>query len=140
MGGVIGSNMLDFVDIKKNKTVTLQTSDLVNFYRTMSSGATLPLQSALANLQEMTSIVGGVRDQSRNTPLGMIITKPSDNSFFVGTAWEDWGDNGQHDEDLTLFMETSHDHFEFERMKPDDIKRRFPLWDGYHRGDKSYLK
>ena len=88
----------------------------------------------------MTSIFGGVRDQSRNTPLGMIITKPSNNSFFVGTAWEDWGDNGQHDEDLTLFTETSHDHFEFERMKPDDIKRRFPLWDSYHRGDKSYLK
>lgn len=131
--------MYTFVDIKHKKKKELLTFDLIQQYRTLASGATLPTQSAMANLQDIENVVG-LRDQSRNTSLGIILTKPTDRSFFVGTAWEDWGDNGQHDEDLTLFTEVSPDFFEVERMKPTDIKKRFPLWDGYHHGDKSYLK
>ncbi|OGG07908.1 hypothetical protein A2777_00695 [Candidatus Gottesmanbacteria bacterium RIFCSPHIGHO2_01_FULL_40_15] len=131
--------MYTFIDIKHKKSIELLSSDLVSSYRTMASGATLPMQSAMVNLQEINSLVG-LRNQSRNTALGIIITKPSDKSFFVGTAWEDWSDNGQHDEDLALFTEVSNDRFEIERLKPDDIRTRFPLWDGYHHGDKSFLK
>lgn len=139
-GAVIGSfSMYTFIDIKHKKTVELLTSDLVIHYRTLASGATLPIQNSLANLQEIKSVIG-LRDQSRNMSLGAILTKPSDKSFFVGTAWEDWDDNGRHDEDLTLFTEVSPNRFEIERMKPAEIKQRFPLWDGYHHGDKSYLK
>lgn len=131
--------MYTFVDIKHKKKIELSTFDLIPQYRTLASGATLPTQSAMANLKDIENVVG-LRDQSRNTSLGIILTKPTKNSFFVGTAWEDWGDNGQHDEDLTLFTEVLLDHFEVERMKPTDIKKRFPLWDGYHHGNKSYLK
>lgn len=131
--------MYTFIDIKHKKTIELPFSDLVSKYRTLSSGATLPLQNSLVNMQEIKNVIG-LRKQPRNNPLGTIITKPSDKSFFVGTAWEDRVDNNQHDEDLTLFTEISTNCFEVERMTPADIQRRFPLWNGYHHGDKSYLK
>ena len=131
--------MYTFIYIKHKKTIELPKSDLVSHYRTLISGATLSIQNSLVNMEEIKSIVG-LRSQPRNTSLGAILTKPSDKSFFVGTAWEDWGDNGQHDEDLTLFTEVSLNRFEVERIKPNEIKTRFPLWNGYHRGDKGYLK
>jgi|GEM_PF-6128279 len=131
--------MYTFIDIKHKKKIELPTFDLIPQYQTLASGATLATQSSMANLEEIETVIG-LRDPTRNTSLGIILTKPTNNSFFVGTAWEDWGDNGQHDEDLTLFTEVSPDIFEVERMKPANIKKRFPLWDGYHHGDKSYLK
>lgn len=126
-------------DCKKHKTLKLLNFEPISFFKTMSSGATLSLKNSLVNMQEIKDVVG-LREQSRNNPLGIIITKPSEKSFFLGTAWEDMCDNGQHDEDLTLFTEVALNNFELERMNLNDIKKKFPQWKGYHHGDKSYLK
>lgn len=132
--------MYSFEDKKRKKTIQLSQSSIIEYSRTLASGATLPLPQYTEGLNEIGQIFGGYRKPPRNSYLGLIITKPFDDIFFVGSAWEDHGDNDQHDEDLLLFLETSPNIFEVERLKQSEVKKRFPAWDGYHHGDKSYLE
>lgn len=131
--------MYRFVDTKKKKIIELSNSFIVTSYRSMSSGATLSIPTKFVDWNEIKNVIG-MRNTKTNNPLGVSITKPSNKSFFVGTAWEDLTDNGAHDEDIALFEEVKLDHFTLTKMKPTNIKKLFPAWDKYHHGDKTHLK
>lgn len=131
--------MLRFIDDKKNKSFELPVSFMVDKYRSLTSGATVAIMSPQVNWQEVRRIIG-VRQSPRNTPMGIVITKPSNTSFFAETVWEDTGSQGQHDGDITLFKEISPQEFSFRRFNPAEIKKLYPAWYPYHHEDKSYLK
>lgn len=132
--------MFLFTDKKHKKTIELSQSVLVNYSRALASGATLSFPQFAAGLSEVEQILGGFRQKPRNDYLGMVLTKPSNDSFFVGTTWIDHGDNEQRDEDLILFQEISPNNFNVERLRKSQVEKKFPSWSGYHHGDKLYLE
>lgn len=131
--------MLKFTDEKRNKSTDLATSFMVDTYRALASGATLAIMSPQVNWQEVRTIIG-IRQYPRNIPMGVVITKPTNTSFFTETVWEDTKSHGQHDGDITLFKEVAPQEFSFRRFKPPEIKKLYPPWHPYHHEDKSYLK
>lgn len=131
--------MTKFIDEKKNEIIDVANSGLISHFRSLASGATLPLPYKLVDWSEIEQVVG-LRQPPRNTGIGIVMTKPNDSSFFLETVWEDHADNNQHDGDITLFTEQSPETFNFVRMKIEEMKKKYPAWHGYHHGNKDYLK
>lgn len=128
-----------YIDVKKNTEIKIDNSYILSKTSALSSGTTLAQLKTDIDWQEIKSVTG-IRDVSRNNPLGLIFTKPNQKQFFIETAWEDTGDNGQADGDMFLFTAVSKDIFELEKLKPKDIKKSFPAWHPYHHEPKDYLK
>lgn len=131
--------MLKFTDEKKNKPIHVPTSFMVDTYRALVSGATCAIMSPQVNWQEVKTIIG-IRQFPRNIPMGVVITKPTNTSFFAETVWEDTASQDPADGDITFFTEIAPQEFSFKRWKPDAIKKHYLAWHPYHHEDKSYLK
>lgn len=128
-------------DPKKNITLTLDVSQIITTASSIASGATCAIQAKFVEWDEVETIVG-IRPNTPNgrfEPQGIVITKPKDKVCLLEGVWKDWGDNGQSDGDITEFTEIEPDHWFLKRLKPRDVKRKYPLWHPYHHEDKSYF-
>ncbi len=131
--------MVNLFDVKKKKVITLLNSSFVNSFRTISSGATYSMKANIVDWNEVNDIFGGMRGQPRNQRVGAIITKPNNLSFLLELVWDDTRDK-QHDGDMVYFEEINKDYFNFKRLNPKEVKKRFPAWHPYHHEEKKYLK
>lgn len=131
--------MIKFYNVKKRKDIELTNSSIVSGYRSLVSGATLSIMSPNVNWQEIKSVIG-LRETTRNLPMGIVITKPSNKSFFVETVWKDLKDKGQFDGDIILFAAKKQNWFSYIRLTPNEVKKQYPAWHPYHHEDKSYLE
>lgn len=135
--------MIKFYDIKHKKLIELNKPFIVESYRALSSGATLPIKAIdkdWVTVEPEIQNVIGLRNLRQNTLLGAVLTKPNKSSFLLEAVFEDLKDNYQHDGDIAYFEETNPDCFSFERLTPREVKKRFPAWHPYHHQDKNYLK
>lgn len=130
--------MTIYIDLKKKTELKIDNSYILSKASALSSGATLTQLKNEIDWQEIKSVIG-IRNTSRNNPLGLVFTKPNQKQFLVETIWEDTGDGGQTDGDMFLFTSTLKDIFELEKLKPNDVKKRFPAWHPYHHESKDYL-
>lgn len=132
-------SMTDFIDLKKHQAIKIDNSFIVKQASTLASGATLAIMSPNVDWQEIDKVVG-TRKQPRNSPMGIVFTKPTQKQTLLETVWEDSNDSDQADGDMTLFTETDGNTLEFERLSPTEIRKRFPRWHPYHHENKDYLK
>ncbi len=131
---------MDYIieDIKKNLTLTLDFSEIIRTASALASGATGCLQTKFVDWEEL-DIMSGIRPIPRFEPQGIVLTKPNKTTFLLEGVWNDLGDNGQSDGDITEYSEIDTNHWLIERLKPSEVAKKYSTWNGYHHGDKNYL-
>jgi hypothetical protein len=131
--------MTKFIDPKKKREIEIDNSFLSSRMTAIASGATLSVMKMNVDWSEIGKVVG-LRDLPRNTPLGVVFTRPNSLQTLLETVWEDDEDNKQADGDITLFDLIKKDEYKIERLTESEVKDRFPDWFPYHHGNKNYLK
>ncbi len=78
----------------------------------------------------------GRRDEPRNEYLGLVVTRPEEDTVVFGLNYFDAADDGDNEDMFKLDTRT----FDLETYMRGRFEREYPDYAGHHRAEKSYLR